>query len=90
MKAYFAELKRRRVYRVAVYGLYPWDTNHLALRYLLLGQALEESGDIAGAVRAYSRFVRLWENADPDLQPRVETARRALDRLTAEARAIAE
>ena len=82
MKAYFAELKRRRVYRVAVYGL--------ALRYLLLGQALEESGDIAGAVRAYSRFVRLWENADPDLQPRVETARRALDRLTAEARAIAE
>ena len=43
------------------------------------------SDDRAAAIRAYSRFVRLWEDADPELQPRVETARRALDRLTGEA-----
>ncbi len=38
----------------------------------------------AGAAAAYSQFIRLWENADPELQPRVETARRALERLAAE------
>jgi hypothetical protein len=75
---------RDRGIRQLRYGLYPWDAHDLALRYMPLGQALEESGDLAGAVRAYSRFVRLWENADPELQPRVETARRALERLTAE------
>ncbi|MGD8700738.1 MAG: hypothetical protein PVJ43_15685, partial [Gemmatimonadales bacterium] len=75
---------RDRGIRLLRYGIYPWDTNYLALRYLLLGQALEEEGDRAPAIRAYSRFVRLWENADPELQPRVETARRALERLTAE------
>jgi hypothetical protein len=75
---------RDRGIRLLRYGLYPWDTNYLALRYLLLGQALEEEGDRVGAIRAYSRFVRLWEDADPELQPRVETARRALERLTAE------
>jgi tetratricopeptide (TPR) repeat protein len=75
---------RDRGIRLLRYGLYPWDTNYLALRYLLLGQALEQKGDRAAAIRAYSHFVRLWENADPELQPRVETARRALQRLTAE------
>jgi len=75
---------RDRGIRLLRYGIYAWDTNYLALRYLLLGQALEEQGERAGAIRAYSRFVRLWENADPELQPRVETARRALERLTAE------
>jgi tetratricopeptide (TPR) repeat protein/TolB-like protein len=75
---------RDRGIRLLRYGLYPWDTDYLALRYLFLGGALEEKGDRAGAIRAYSRFIRLWENADPELQPRVETARRALERLTAE------
>jgi len=75
---------RDRGIRLLRYGLYPWDTDYLALRYLLLGQALEDKGDRAGAIRAYSHFVRLWENADPELQPRVETARRALERLTTE------
>ncbi|UCC73838.1 MAG: hypothetical protein JSV86_04560 [Gemmatimonadota bacterium] len=57
-----------------------------ALHYLALGQALEAEGDGAGAITAYSQFIRLWEKADPELQPRVETARRALERLAAEAR----
>lgn len=52
---------------------------------LLAAQAMEESGDRVGAARAYAQFIRLWESADLELQPRVETARRALERLGAEA-----
>jgi tetratricopeptide (TPR) repeat protein len=60
------------------------DFAYYAPSYFLLGQALEESGDLVGAARAYEQLIRLWENADPELQPRVDTARRALERLTAE------
>ncbi len=65
------------------YGVFS-DIPFIPLSYLALGQALEESGDPVGAAQAYSRFIRLWEKADPALQPRVEFARRALERLTAE------
>jgi tetratricopeptide (TPR) repeat protein len=74
---------RDRGIRLLRYSL-TMDVIHLPLVYLVIGQALEQEGDIAGAIQAYSRFVRLWEDADPELQPRVETARRALARLTAE------
>ncbi len=60
------------------------DVTYVAIRYLLLGQALEAEGDAAGAVQAYSQFIRLWDQADPELQPLVETARRGLERLTTE------
>jgi tetratricopeptide (TPR) repeat protein len=66
------------------YGAWMTDLLYLPLTYLLLGRALEDAGDSAGAIEAYSHFLRLWENADAELQPRVETARRALDRLAAE------
>lgn len=54
------------------------------VHFLWLGQALEAEGDIEGAVEAYSHFLHLWDRADPELQPRVETARRGLERLGAE------
>jgi tetratricopeptide (TPR) repeat protein len=60
------------------------DFVYMAHAYLLAGRALEASGDAAGAARAYEQFIHLWENADPELQPQVETARRALERLGAE------
>ena len=66
------------------HGFYGFDFYYLAARYLPLGQALEAAGDRAGAAAAYSQFIRLWDKADPELQPRVETARRALERLGAE------
>jgi tetratricopeptide (TPR) repeat protein len=56
------------------------------LFFLSLGQALEAEGDVEGAVAAYSHFLHLWDRADPELQPRVETARQALERLAAESR----
>jgi tetratricopeptide (TPR) repeat protein len=52
--------------------------------YLALAEALEAQGDPAGAAQAYAHVVRLWENADPHLQPHVKTARDAIARLTGE------
>jgi hypothetical protein len=77
---------------VAIYERYvttPWLTRldagdwfALAAIYERLGGLYELRGDTAKAALYYGRFVELWEDADPDLQPRVEAARRALERLT--------
>jgi tetratricopeptide (TPR) repeat protein len=60
--------------------LYP-----LALRRL--GDLYEQQGDRKAAIEWYSRFVDLWHDADPDLQPIVRDIRDRLSRLTAEPRA---
>jgi hypothetical protein len=52
--------------------------------YLALAEALEADGDNAGAAQAHAHVIRLWENADPHLQPHVTRAREALARLTSE------
>ena len=49
-----------------------------------LAEALEAEGRTAEAAEAYNRFISLWASADPELQPRVDAARRALARITAE------
>jgi hypothetical protein len=54
--------------------------------HLALAEALEAEGDLAGAVEAYGHVLRLWERADPHLQPHVVHARQALARLTGEGR----
>jgi eukaryotic-like serine/threonine-protein kinase len=56
----------------------------LPLSYLARGRAYEAAGEPDSAAFAYGRFIRLWDNADPPLQGRVEEAREALKRLTAE------
>lgn len=66
------------------YGTWIPDIVRVPLSYLLLGQALEADGQRTEAAAAYNRFLRLWADADAELQPRVETARRALARLAAE------
>ena len=60
--------------------LYP-----LALRRL--GDLYEQKGDRKAAIDWYGRFVDLWHDADPDLQPIVRDVRERLSRLTAEPRA---
>jgi tetratricopeptide (TPR) repeat protein len=47
----------------------------------LRGQIEEQLGDTAAAVQAYRNFVGMWQDADPELQPRVAAARAALARL---------
>jgi hypothetical protein len=56
------------------------------LSYLELGRAYEAAGQTDSAAYAFTRFVRLWEKADPALQGKVAEAREALKRLTAEPR----
>jgi DNA-binding SARP family transcriptional activator/tetratricopeptide (TPR) repeat protein len=46
-----------------------------------LGALHEAKGNREKAIDYYSRFVELWKNADPELQPRVVEARRRLARL---------
>jgi hypothetical protein len=53
---------------------------------LSLAQAYDAAGNRDAAAEAYGRFIRLWDKADPSLQPRVAEARRALEELTAEPR----
>jgi tetratricopeptide (TPR) repeat protein len=49
-----------------------------------LGELHEQAGNREAAARYYGRFVELWANADPELQPLVERAKAALARLAAE------
>jgi hypothetical protein len=47
----------------------------LAAHYTELGMREE-------ALLYHGRLIDLWEDADPELQPRVEAARRAVERLS--------
>ena len=46
-----------------------------------LAQIREGTGDRDEAIRLYREFLDLWKDADPELQPMVEEARAALERL---------
>jgi tetratricopeptide (TPR) repeat protein len=52
---------------------------HWVLRRL--GELYEARGDREAAAKYYQKFVTLWKDADPDLQPVVEDVRRRLSRL---------
>jgi hypothetical protein len=55
-------------------------------RYLVRARVAERLGERDQAIRAYASVVRLWRNADPELQPYVREAREGLRRLGAEPR----
>jgi tetratricopeptide (TPR) repeat protein len=60
-----------------------WDDSWwLAAPYERLGYLYEQRGDTANAVYYYGKLVDLWRDADPELQPRVEAARRAIEALS--------
>ncbi len=50
--------------------------------YERLGSLYEQNGDAERAIYYYGRLVDLWEDADPELHPRVDAARRAIDALS--------
>jgi serine/threonine-protein kinase len=64
----------------AVPYLAGWSTTSSHLHYHL-ARAYEGMGEHGKAAREYAFFVEAWEDADPELQPWVEDARRALERL---------
>jgi len=49
-----------------------------------LGELYEEKGDKAKALESYSRFVELWKNADPVLQPAVRDVKARMAKLAGE------
>ncbi|HEY5546776.1 MAG TPA: protein kinase [Gemmatimonadaceae bacterium] len=55
---------------------------YLAGTYKRLGELYEQQGNVGKALEYYNKFVALWKNADPDLQPRVADVRRRIARLS--------
>lgn len=64
---------------------YDYETFYLGpmwpLTHERLGRVYEALGDTQTAIRHLTAFTELWREADPDLVPRVEAARRAIRRL---------
>ena len=58
----------------------------LAPTYLRLGELYEAKADRTKALDYYGRFVDLWKDADPELQPRVADVRKRIAELTAKER----
>jgi tetratricopeptide (TPR) repeat protein len=52
--------------------------------YVRLGALYEERGNREQAVDNYNRFIDLWKDADPELQPRVDAVKQRLARLVSE------
>jgi tetratricopeptide (TPR) repeat protein len=59
------------------------DAQYQARILKRLGALHEAKGDRAKAIAYYERFVALWRNADPELQPRVSEVRRRIASLQA-------
>ena len=57
------------------------DRFYLAPSLYRLGELYESAGDTKHATEYYGRFVDLWANADPDLQPRVVEAKKRIERM---------
>ena len=55
---------------------HPWTRS-----LFYLGQAYEQMGDVEMARQAYSDYLDVWKDADPELQPLVEQGKEALTRL---------
>ena len=49
--------------------------------YLRLGELYQARGDTSRAASNYARFIAAWQDADPDLQPKVDDAKRRLKSL---------
>lgn len=60
------------------------DAFGLGTIYESLGRMYDEEGDLEQAAGWYARFVELWEDADPELQPRVEAARKRMTEIYGE------
>jgi tetratricopeptide (TPR) repeat protein len=57
------------------------DPVFLAGAHKRLGELYEAKGNRAKAISHYTKFVELWKNADPELQPKVAEVKKRLARL---------
>ncbi len=58
------------------------DALYLAGSHKRLGELYEAKGDRQKAAGHYAKFVELWKNADPELQPKVAEVKKRLARLS--------
>jgi hypothetical protein len=58
------------------------DSAYRPVAYLRLAQINERQGKPAEAIQYYQRFVELWQDADPELQPRLQAAQRTIAALS--------
>lgn len=69
-----------------LYASFPresWDLPYLAPSHRRQAEIYERRGKRDEAIMHYARFVDLWKNAEPELQPLVTRARQALEQLRA-------
>lgn len=59
------------------------DLVYSAPAHLRRAQIFERLGELPAAAAEYTRFLELWKDADPELQPTVAAARERLTRLSA-------
>jgi eukaryotic-like serine/threonine-protein kinase len=57
------------------------DPSFRGSTYKRLGELYENAGDRQKAVEWYGKFIELWKNADPDLQPVVADVRRRVGKI---------
>jgi hypothetical protein len=57
------------------------DALALAGAHKRLGELYEAKGERQKAASEYAKFVELWKNADPELQPHVREVKEKLARL---------
>jgi eukaryotic-like serine/threonine-protein kinase len=60
------------------------DSRWRARTHRWLGELYEAQGKTRQAIEQYGRFVELWADADPELQPQVSEVRSRLERLRAQ------
>ncbi len=60
----------------------PYEVAYRPVAYLRLAQINQRQGKLDEALDYYQRFVELWQDADPELQPRVQAARQAIEALS--------
>jgi tetratricopeptide (TPR) repeat protein len=75
---YEAYLERSDVQRAA------FDNENRGPTLERLGQLYDEAGDLEQAAVYYARFVELWTDADPELQPRVQAVQVRLEEIVRE------
>jgi hypothetical protein len=61
-----------------------FDEIYRAPSHLRRAQIYARTGDRENAIMHYTRFVKLWEHADAELQVHVEQARRRIEELRGE------
>jgi tetratricopeptide (TPR) repeat protein/tRNA A-37 threonylcarbamoyl transferase component Bud32 len=84
-----ADMRDSAVAALERYVTKPWsdrwgvDAFYLAGAHKRLGELYEARDDRTRAAEHYAKFVELWKDADPELQPKVAEVRRRLVRLRA-------